>query len=379
MRDEAMSLPTNVKPLSIKYFIISAFFLSTLTSCPILADDSSTTIGDLSARIAELEEQLGYKGDNSDDTNPGAKVSQEDLERLKDEIRALRDSQTGSGDINSLRDELRNLREDVRHLKSENTDLRQKENSDPQSDDAPKKSTPFIADSSEEKFIARKRKQESWNQTQVIPSPETDEETESVLKLLEQSAPEEDGEDSPLKKKQKKSVEEIRESATRHAEETAPILSTGTAQEKNSLSQYNAALTLHDKGAYKEAERAFSYFAKAYPNDPLVPQAMYWKAESTMKQGNNKAAQLLFVTAYKKNPKGPKAPDCLLRLGETFALLGKKENACITWKKLEDDFPHMTKEIKTELTTLKNQYECKQKSGKPLRSTPKAPVSTPKA
>ena len=373
-----MSLLIKLKPLNLKYLILSAFFLNTSALCPVLADDANTTIGDLSARIAELEEQLGHKGDNSDDRNPGAKVSQEDLERLKDEIRALRDAQTGSEDMNSLRDELRSLREDVRHLKSENTALRRKENSESRSDDMPKKPDSFVADSPEEKPITKKRNRESWEQTQTPSRIETDEETASVLKLLEQSAPEEDGEDSPSKNKQKKSVEEIRESATKHAEETAPKLSTGTAQEKNSLSQYNAALTLHDKGAYKEAERAFSYFIKAYPNDPLVPQAMYWKAESIMKQGNNKGAQLLFVTAYKKNPKGLKAPNCLLKLGETFALLDKKENACIAWKKLEDDFPHMTNEVKTELTTLKNQYECKQKPEKISKPTSKASASAPK-
>lgn len=373
-----MSLPITLKPIYLKYCILIVFLLNTFLFYPVIADDSNTTIGDLSARIAELEEQLGHKGDNSDDINPGAKVSQEDLERLKDEIRSLKNTQTGSEDMNNLREELRNLREDVRHLKSENTTLRQRENTDLQSSDSTHKLGSFIAESSEEKPITKKRNQESWDQTQSPPSLEIDEETESVLKLLEQSAPEEDGEDKMLNKNQKKDIEEVRKSATKHAEETAPKLFTGTPQEKNSLSQYNAALTLHDKGAYKEAERAFGYFIKTYPNDPLVPQAMYWRGESTMKQGNNKGAQLLFVTAYKKNPKGPKAPNCLLRLGETFALLGKKENACIAWKKLEEDSAHLTDEVRTELTSLKNQYGCQKKPVKPSKTASKRTPSAPK-
>ncbi len=354
-----MRLPINLKPVSLKYSILMAIFLNTSMLYPIYAGDSNATIGDLSARIDELENQLGQRGGDSDDANPGAKVSREDLERLKDEIRALRDAQTGPEDLNSLRDELRSLREDIKHLKSENTDLR--------SENTPKKSTTFITDSSEEKPTA-KRKRETWDQTPS--SSDTDEETESVLKLLEESAPSEEDEDGSLKKKQKKNLEEVRETATKQAEETAPTLKAGNAQ-----AEYNAAMALHDKGAYKEAEKAFSYFIKAFPNDPLVPKAMYWKAECTMKQGNNKGAQILFVTAYKKNPKDPKAPDCLLRLGETFALLGKKENACIAWKKLETDFPHMTKEMKTELTALKKQYECKPKPEKASTPVPKAPKS----
>lgn len=373
-----MRLLVALRPLGLKCVIQVVSFLNLLAFGPILAEDS-TTIGDLSARIEELEQQLGQKGGNVNDANPGAKVSQEDIEQLKDEIRALRDAQTGSGDMSTLRDELRSLQEDIRHLKSENRELRNRENTSAALENTSKKS-----DAPEKKPITKR----SWSQTQS-PSPleaddkideETDEETESVLKILEQSAPEEDGEDGPPKKKQKKDVEELRESATKQAEETAPKLSTGTPQEKNSLAQYNEALTLYDKGAYKEAERAFSYFIKAYPKDPLISKAMYWKAVSMMKQGNNKVkgAQILFVTAYKKNPKGPKAPDCLLKLGETFALLDNKQNACIAWKKLEDDFSHMTDEMKAELATLKGQYGCKQNSEKAPKTTPKAAASVAK-
>ena len=56
---------------------------------------------------------------------------------------------------------------------------------------------------------------------------------------------------------QKKDLEEAREIATKHAEEKAPKFSAGDAE-----AQYNEAFALHDKGAYKEAERAFSYFIK---------------------------------------------------------------------------------------------------------------------
>jgi|GEM_PF-2381710 len=376
-----MYLPITLRPLGLKRIMQVVFFLNLLAFIPILAEDS-TTIGDLSARLDELEQQLGQKGGSVNDANPGAKVSQEDIEQLKDEIRALRDTQTGSGDMNTLRDELRSLREDIKHLKSENRELRNKENASSGLENSSKKSGASGGDASEKKPVTKR----SWSQTQP-PSPlevddkvdeETDEETESVLKILEQSAPEEDGEEGSPKKRQGKGVEELRESATKHAEETAPKLSTGTPQEKNSLAQYNEALTLYDKGAYKEAERAFSYFIKAYPNDPLASKAMYWKAVSMMKQGNNKGAQILFVSAYKKDPKGAKAPDCLLRLGETFALLDKKENACIAWKKLEDDFPHMTDEMKAELATLKGQYGCKKNSEKAPKTTPKAAASVAK-
>lgn len=343
-----MSLLIKLKPSRLTYSLLTIFFLTSAVFYPIFAGDADTTLGDLSARIEELENQINGKEGKTNDANPGDHVSHEDLEPLKDEIRALRDTQ------DRLRDEIRILREDIKHSQKESL----------RSEGTSKKSAPSIADPLEEKLIS-KRKEEPRNQTQFSSPLEKDEETDSVLKLLEQSAPGEDERDGPPK--QKKELEEIRAKATKHAEETAPKLSAGNAE-----AQYNEAFALHDKGAYKEAERAFDYFITTYPNDPLVLKAMYWKAESCLKQGKQKEAKILFVNAYKKNPRGPKAPDCLLKLGETLAIQGKKEAACTAWRKLKTDFPHMTSEMKSELTTLKKKYGCDQNSEKAPMSVPKA-------
>jgi tol-pal system protein YbgF len=330
-------------------------FLSPPIFYPVVADDSDVkeTLGSLSARIEELENQINGQGGALDDKNPGTHVTIEDLDRLRDEIRALKDArQNSSQDISHFQEELHSLRKDIRQLQKENSALRQ---------GGSKKATLAVPDSPEK--------------NERIASPTTplekDDETESLLKLLEQSAPAgEDDEDTkslPRKKHDKnKDLEAVREMATKHAEEAAPALPTGNAE-----AQYNEAFALHDKGAYKEAERAFNYFIKTYPNDPLVPKAMYWKAESCLKQDKYKEAKILFVTAYKKNPKGPKAPDCLLKLGEVLAIQGKTEDACTAWLKLKTDFPHMTNDMERELKALKKNYGCKKISGQTSLSTPK--------
>jgi tol-pal system protein YbgF len=336
-----MGLSTQLKPIKLSYFLLKGFFLSLPLVCPLGAGDSDMreTISNLIPRIEELENQINNgQGVKIDDKNPGAHVTPDDFERLRDEIR-------------SLQDEVTRLRESVSQFESQREN---RENADLPQNGSLKRIPPSSFESA----------------SSLDASAEKDDETESILKLLEQSAPgdEEEMDGSTRKKKGHKDndLEKIRETATKHAQEIAPSLPVGNAE-----AQYNEAFALYDKQAYKEAERAFGYFIKTYPKDPLVAKAMYWKGESCLKQGNYKDAKVLFVSVYKKNPKGPKAPDSLLKLGEALAMQGKKEDACTAWLKLKTDFPHMTNEMKKQLAILKKKYGCDKSSDVAPKSAPK--------
>lgn len=373
-----MRLSIHLKPEKLICSLLMAFSLNAAITHPLFADsDAQETLGDLSARIEELENQMNGERSKTDDKNPGDHVvTRADLDLLQEEVRALKDArQTPHEDINRLQGELQSLRQDIRQIQRENAMLRSQGRS--------QKPVPAIADAISDSPNAKpasKSKNEPWSQTQdpssdrtsspVLPS-EKDEETESILKLLDQSAPgdeEEGAQRSPKTKNSKnKDLETIRETATKQAEDTAPTLPAGNAE-----ARYNEAFALYGKGAYKEAERAFEYFIKTYPSDTLVSQAMYGKAESCLKQGKDKEAKILFVNAYKKNPKGSKAPHCLLKLGGLLAMQGSIEDACTAWLKLKTDFPHMTNEMENELTALKKKYGCEQKAETVSKSASKS-------
>lgn len=346
-----------------KYTSIIAALLSLNTLYPALADSTTDTLSELNSRIVALEEHVGDKSDKADDTNPGAQATKADLESLKEQLRIL---QGRLDDTQRMHDELNLLNDDIKQLKRENAELKGQKIS---------KKEPTTFDS-EDEDVNEKKKGESLKRKQTPAtqnaSLDSDDEADPIMQLLAQSAPDADSEEaddiSPKKKKKDSDITTVREAATKHAEETAPKLAIGNAE-----AQYNEAFALFDKGAYKEAERAFSYFIKTYPNDPLVSKAMYWKAECCFKQKNHKDAKIIFVNAYKKNPSGPKAPDCLLRLGEILAIQGKNEDACTAWRKLRKDFPHMTSEMKTELSALKTTYGCKLQTEEATKTAIKKP------
>jgi tol-pal system protein YbgF len=358
-----MNFKTNKKLSVGKYTSIIATLLSLNTLYPAFADATSDAISELNSRIVALEEHAGDSSDKADDANPGAQATKADLESLKEQLRTL---QSRIDDTQRLQDEMNLLHDDIKQLKKENASLKNQKIS--------KRET--LAPDSEEDNANERKEGESFKGKHAPATQSTshdlDDEADPIMQLLAKSAPYDDSEeagDGPVKKKKKDSdLTAIRDAATKKAEDAAPELASGNAE-----AQYNEAFALFDKGAYREAERAFTYFIKTYPNDPLVSKAIYWKAECCLKQKNHKDAKILFVNAYKKNPSGPKAPDCLLRLGEILAIQGKNEDACTAWRKLRKDFPHMTSEMKTELSALKTTYGCKLQTEETTKAITKKP------
>ncbi len=125
-----------------------------------------------------------------------------------------------------------------------------------------------------------------------------------------------------------------------------------TAQE-----QYDRAFSLLRNGEYDEAETAFKGFLKKNPKDKLADNAKYWLAETHYGRKQYDAAAVTFADAYQSAPKGPKAPDSLMKLGLSLAGLKKTEDACTTLGEVLNRYPNASAAVKKrtqqELTRLK--------------------------
>jgi len=81
---------------------------------------------------------------------------------------------------------------------------------------------------------------------------------------------------------------------------------------------------------YSLAEQAFRDFLKKHPNEHLVPDANYWLGESLFQQQRYRDAAESFLNVSTKYEQSGKAPDALLRLGQSLAAMNQKEAACAT-------------------------------------------------
>lgn len=109
---------------------------------------------------------------------------------------------------------------------------------------------------------------------------------------------------------------------------------------------------------YGLAEQAFSDFLRKYPNERLVPDATYWLGESMYQQQRYSDAAKNFLAVLTKHERSEKAPDSLLRLGQSLAALNKKEAACATLAEVGRKFPKASATIKRNVAAEQKRVRC---------------------
>ncbi len=103
--------------------------------------------------------------------------------------------------------------------------------------------------------------------------------------------------------------------------------------------QYKFARLLLVQHDFAGAERALRAFVAAHPDHRLTGNAQYWLGETFYVRKDFTEAARAFAEGYRRFPKSKKGPDNLLKLGLSLASLGRKEDACATFARLEKEFP----------------------------------------
>lgn len=123
-------------------------------------------------------------------------------------------------------------------------------------------------------------------------------------------------------------------------------------------SQYKYVFGLLSDGKYDTAETALKAFIDHNGKDPLVDNARYWLGETYYVRAQYVPAAKAFLEAYQKAPKGPKAPDSLLKLGMSLGNLDKKAEACAAFSKVKSAYPKMRAPIAATLKREETHYGC---------------------
>ena len=131
-----------------------------------------------------------------------------------------------------------------------------------------------------------------------------------------------------------------------------------TELSKNPSEIYKYAYDMLVRENYTEAESSFKAFIGEHPNDPLASNAYYWLGETYYVQKNYQLAAVSFAKGFQRFPKGNKALDQLFKLALTFISLGKNEDACATFSKLEAEFPDAPKIISNRAKVHIQRAKC---------------------
>ena len=109
---------------------------------------------------------------------------------------------------------------------------------------------------------------------------------------------------------------------------------------------------------YALAEETMRNFAQKYPNDPLMADSQYWLGESFFQRQLYRDAAESFLAVTTKFDKSTKAPDALLRLGQSLAALKEKEAACAALGEVNRKYPRASAGVKAAVDREQKRVKC---------------------
>jgi tol-pal system protein YbgF len=109
---------------------------------------------------------------------------------------------------------------------------------------------------------------------------------------------------------------------------------------------------------YALAEETMRNFAQKYPSDPLLADSQYWLGESFFQRQLYRDAAESFLAVTTKFDKSAKAPDSLLRLGQSLAALKEREAACAALGEVARKYPRASAGVKAAVDREQKRVKC---------------------
>lgn len=103
--------------------------------------------------------------------------------------------------------------------------------------------------------------------------------------------------------------------------------------------QYNQALATYRQGQYELAETQTKEFLAANAQDRLVPEAIFLLGETYFQRSRPREAAEQYLRLSKDYAKSSRAPEGLMRLGQSLVALGNGEQACATFGEVGKRYP----------------------------------------
>jgi tol-pal system protein YbgF len=105
-------------------------------------------------------------------------------------------------------------------------------------------------------------------------------------------------------------------------------------------SQFDTAMNLLAKAQYAEASAAFRAYADAHPDDDdLSAQSVFWIGNIAFIRQDYPSAARSFAELLKKYPDSGRAPDGMLKLGQSLLAQGQTSGGCTTLGLLKTKYP----------------------------------------
>jgi len=110
--------------------------------------------------------------------------------------------------------------------------------------------------------------------------------------------------------------------------------------------QFNAAVDAYRAGQYAQAEEQFKAFLAANATHRLAPDAIFYLGETYFQRSRPREAAEQYLKLSTDFGKSSRAPEGMLRLGQSLAMLGSNDQACATFAEVGKRYPTAAPPIK---------------------------------
>ncbi|HLH49504.1 MAG TPA: tol-pal system protein YbgF [Roseiarcus sp.] len=122
--------------------------------------------------------------------------------------------------------------------------------------------------------------------------------------------------------------------------------------------QFAAAVEAYRAGQYEQAEAQFRAFLARNSGSRLAPDATFYLGESYLQRSRPREAAEQYLKLSTDYAKSPRAPEGMLRLGQSLAMLGNNEQACATFGEVGRRFPTAAASIKRSVEREMQKDHC---------------------
>jgi len=110
--------------------------------------------------------------------------------------------------------------------------------------------------------------------------------------------------------------------------------------------QFNAALESYRVGQYEQAEQQLRAFLARNANNRLAPDAIFYLGETFLQRSRPREAAEQYLKVSTDYAKSARAPEGMLRLGQSLAALGNNDQACATFNEVGRRYPNASAAVK---------------------------------
>jgi tol-pal system protein YbgF len=121
---------------------------------------------------------------------------------------------------------------------------------------------------------------------------------------------------------------------------------------------YDMAYGYITRKDYALAEDGFRSFLRRFPSDRLVPEAQYWLGETMFQRQRYRDAAEQFLGVSTKFENNARAPDALLRLGQSLAAMGEREAACASLAEVLRKYPRASVAVRQGVDREQKRVRC---------------------